>query len=227
MSLTSVQVYSYATSLSGPWSPWKEFADDGSNTYYSQVSYILPINATSAVYMGDRWIPDNLMRSTYIWLPLELTGGTNIWLRNRSSWVPNIAGGSWSVSPTERSYEGEAGTLRNGARTVSCSGCSGGSAAGYIGGSDGGELELRVQSDVATRTTLRFRHANGNTGERTGEVTVNGVTQKVGFLPTGGGQTPGSSAVNVNLVAGQNTIVVKGSGGSWAADIDQVVVPVR
>jgi hypothetical protein len=222
-------VYSYATSLSGPWSAWKEFADDGSNTYYSQVTYILPLNATSAIYMGDRWHSDNLMRSTYIWLPLELTGQTNIWLRNRSSWVPNVAQGSWSAPPTERIYEGEAGTLRNGARSVSCSGCSGTAAAGYIGADSGtgGEVELRIQSDAATRTTLRVRNTNGNTGERYGNVVVNGVSQKVAFLPTNNGQAPGSTAVHVNLRAGENTVVISGSGTAYGADIDQVIAPVR
>lgn len=226
---TRQQVYSYATSLSGPWSAWKEFADDGANTYASQTSFILPLNATSAIYMGDRWHSENLMRSTYIWLPLELTGQTNIWLRNRNSWVPNLSQGSWSASPTERSYEGESGTLRNGARLVSCSGCNGGRAAGYIGADSGsgGEVELRIQSDVATKTTLRVRHTNGNTVERYGNVNVNGVTQRVAFLPTDSGQTSGSTAVHVNLRAGDNTIVISGSGTGFAADVDQIFVPVN
>lgn len=222
-----MQVYSYARSLSGPWSAWREFADDGSNTYHSQVSFILPLNATSAIYMGDRWYPDNLMRSTYVWLPLELTGQTDMWLRNRNSWVPNLAQGSWSTPPSERNYEGETGTLRNGARSVSCSGCSGTQAAGYIGGTEGGQLELRVQSDVAAKTTLRVRHTNGNTGERFGTVSVNGASKQIGFLPTNNGQAPGSTAVTVDLRAGENTIVIAGTGGNYAADIDQILVPVR
>lgn len=221
------QVYSYATSLSGPWSSWREFADDGSNTYFSQVSYILPLNSTSAIYMGDRWYSDNLMKSSYIWLPLELSGGTNVWLRNRSSWVPNMAAGSWSAAPSERNYEGESGTMRNGARRVTCSGCSAGAAAGYVGGTSGtnGEVELQVQSDIATRTTIRLRHANGDSGERFGAVRINGASTNVGFLPTSGGQSPGLAAVNVDLRAGSNTIVIAGSGNGFAADIDQIIVP--
>lgn len=224
------QVYSFATSLSGPWSPWTEFADNGSNTYHSQVTFILPLNATSAIYMGDRWYPNNLMRSTYIWLPLELTGETDIWLRNRASWAPRLSDGSWGVGPTERQYEGEAGVLSNGAVSVDCSGCSGGLAAGYVGGGggDGGTVQLTVASDVATRTTLRVRHTNGNTVERYATVSVNGVSQEVAFLPTDGGQSPGSSSVHVDLQAGVgNTVIISGAGSSYAPDIDQVIVPVR
>ena len=224
----TTQVYSFARSLSGPWSPWKEFADNGSNTYHSQSTFILPLNATTAIYMGDRWYPDNLMRSTYVWLPLELTGQTDIWLRNRVNWIPELSRGSWRVAPTERVYEGEAATLSNGARSVSCSGCSGRSAAGYIGGSEDGTLQVTVTSDVSTKTTLRLGHTNGNSGERYATVTVNGVSKEVAFLPTNDGQTPGSSTVNVDLRSGSNTIVIRRSSrGSYVSDIDAIRVPVN
>ena len=49
-------IYSSATSLSGPWSPWKTFAPPKSNTFNSQTTFILPISSNSAIYMGDRWV---------------------------------------------------------------------------------------------------------------------------------------------------------------------------
>ncbi|KAJ4414614.1 hypothetical protein N0V85_003065, partial [Neurospora sp. IMI 360204] len=76
-------VYATATSLSGPWSDWQIFADKGSNTYASQTSYILDYggdgdgdgkNGKKVMYMGDRWKSKNLRTSSYIWLPLEISG---------------------------------------------------------------------------------------------------------------------------------------------------------
>ncbi|CAG9951805.1 unnamed protein product [Clonostachys rosea f. rosea IK726] len=216
-------VYSYATSLSGPWSSWANFADSGSNTYSSQTSYILPWNATTAIYMGDRWHSTNLKRSTYIWLPLELSGTTSVWLRNRESWVPDVASRRWSAAPSESAYEAEAGTLSNGAVTVSCSGCSGGTAVGYIGGSSGGTLRLSGLSSGATsRATLKVRYANGDSGERYGSVNVNGVSQSIAFLPTSSGQSAGTSAVHVNLNSGSgNTFQITGLNGQYGPDVDR------
>jgi hypothetical protein len=188
----------------------------------------LPLNATTAIYMGDRWYPNNLMRSTYIWLPLELTGQTDIWLRNRVNWIPELDRKSWRTAPAERVYEGEAATLSNGARSVSCSGCSGSSAAGYIGGDGDGSLQVTVTSDAATKTTLRLGHANGNSVERYASVSVNGVSREIAFLPTNDGQTPSSSTLNVDLRAGSNTIVIRRSTkGGYASDIDAIRVPVN
>uniref|UniRef100_A0A8H7NCE2 CBM6 domain-containing protein n=1 Tax=Bionectria ochroleuca TaxID=29856 RepID=A0A8H7NCE2_BIOOC len=220
-------VYSYATSLSGPWSSWANFADSGSNTYSSQTSYILPWNATTAIYMGDRWHSTNLKRSTYIWLPLELSGTTSVWLRNRESWVPDVASRRWSAAPSESAYEAEAGTLSNGAVTVSCSGCSGGTAVGYIGGSSGGTLRLSGLSSGATsRATLKVRYANGDSGERYGSVNVNGVSQSIAFLPTSSGQSAGTSAVHVNLNSGSgNTFQITGLNGQYGPDVDRVLIP--
>jgi hypothetical protein len=177
--------------------------------------------------MGDRWKPDNLKSSTYIWLPLELSG-TNVRLTNRVNWVPNAAQRTWSVAPSETSHEGESAALSGGARSVSCSGCSGSSAAGYIGGSSGGKLSISgVSSQATTRSTLRFKHANGDSAERFATVTVNGVSQKVGFVSTGDGQSPGSSSVHVDLVSGQtNTITITTTDGTWGPDVDRIFVPV-
>ena len=37
-------VYTTATSLSGPWAAWQTFADSGSNTYSSQTTAVVSIN---------------------------------------------------------------------------------------------------------------------------------------------------------------------------------------
>ncbi|KAF6819513.1 glycosyl hydrolase family 43 protein [Colletotrichum sojae] len=220
-------VYSYATSLSGPWSSWRTFAPAGSNTFSSQTTFILPVG-DMAIYMGDRWVSTNLMRSTYVWLPLTISG-TTITLSDRVNWTPNVAAGTWAAGPTESSYEGESATLSGGARTISCTGCSGGSAAGYVGGSAGGAVQFSGVSAQSTgRTTIRIKYLNGDSSQRWATATCNGVSQTVAFLPTADGNTPGSSSLFCNLNSGSsNTVRIASSDSSWVADIDRIFVPVN
>ncbi|KAK8024241.1 carbohydrate-binding module family 35 protein [Apiospora rasikravindrae] len=221
-------VYSYATSLTGPWSSWKTFANSGSKTYNSQTNYILPLGGSDAIYMGDRWISNNLMRSTYVWLPLSISG-TTITMADRVNWVPNVSAGTWAAGPSETSPEGESGTLAGGARTLSCGSCSGGTSVGYIGGPDGGTLTLNgVKSSRAGRTTLRIKHLNGDSSQRSAVVMVNGKAQTVAFLPSeNGNSAPATSVVHAELNAGsENTIVIAGvGGGAYGPDVDRVMVP--
>jgi hypothetical protein len=215
--------YATATSLSGPWSSWKKFADSGSNTYASQTTFILPVG-NNFIYMGDRWVSDNLMRSTYVWLPLTISG-TTATLKNSVNWILNPGTGTSSAGTSENQYEGEAATLSNNARTIDCSGCSGGKAAGYIGGSSKGTVVFsNVQSDATTRTSIRVKHLNGDKSQRVADVTVNGKTQRLSFLPHGGGD-PGSSVLNVDLKQGANEIRFVGVNNGYAADIDRLMVP--
>jgi hypothetical protein len=216
-------VYSTATSISGPWSARREFADNGANTYHSQSTFILTVGNT-AMYMGDRWHSGNLARSTYVWLPLEISG-TSVWMQNRVNWrFTDLNTGAWSSGPSENWYEGESATLSGGARSVSCSGCSG-SAAGYIGGSSGGAVQFsNVRSDATTKTTIRVNYKNGDSSERFVDVSVNGgAAQRVAFVQTG--SSAGSSTLHANLNSGTNTIRISGVNGGWGPDIDRLMVP--
>lgn len=214
--------YSTATSLSGPWSAWKKFADSGSNTYASQTTFVLPVG-DSFMYMGDRWVSDNLMRSTYVWLPLNIDG-TTATMKNNVNWVLNPSTGSMTAGPEEKQVEGESGTLSNGAKVQSCSACSGGKSVGYIGGSTAGAVVMaNVQSGASTRTTLRIKHLNGDNGQRVADISVNGKTQRVAFLPHGGGD-PASSVVHADLKQGSNEVKISISG-TWGPDVDRIMVP--
>ncbi|KAH8731533.1 glycosyl hydrolase [Phaeosphaeriaceae sp. PMI808] len=214
--------YSTATSIAGPWSSWKKFADSGSNTYASQTTFILPVG-DGFMYMGDRWVSSNLMRSTYIWLPLQISG-TTATMKNAVNWVLDAQSGSMTSGPSENQYEGETGTLSNGAKTISCSSCSGGTAAGYLGGPTSGSLLIaNVQSSATTRSTLRFKHLNGDNGQRVADVSINGKAQRVAFLPHGGGE-PGSSVAHVDLKQGSNEIKVS-MQETWGPDVDRLFVP--
>ncbi|KAH9860350.1 hypothetical protein J1614_011681 [Plenodomus biglobosus] len=214
--------YSTSTSLAGPWSGWKKFADSGSNTYASQTTFVLPVG-DKFMYLGDRWVSSNLMRSTYVWLPLTIDG-TTASMKNSVNWILNPSTGSMTAGPSENTYEGEAATLSGGARSVSCSGCSGGNAAGYLGSSsDGTALFANVQSSATTRTTIRVKHMNGDSSQRFANVSVNGKSQRVAFLPNGGSE-PGSSVVHVDLKQGANEVKFSGTGG-WGPDVDRLMVP--
>ncbi|KFY86775.1 hypothetical protein V500_07406 [Pseudogymnoascus sp. VKM F-4518 (FW-2643)] len=221
-------VYTTATSLSGPWAAWKTFADSGSNTYSSQTTSVVSINGV-VMYMGDRWVSSNLMRSTYIWLPLTISG-TTASMSNKVNWVVNPSAGTWSGGPSETSPEAEASsnTIAGGAKAVTCSGCSGSKSIGYIGGSSGGTLTFpAISSTSSTMTTIRIKYENGDKSQRYGNVIVNGVSNIVAFLPSSDGNTPGTSVLTVPLNSGSaNEIKFEAYNGGYVADVDRLMVPV-
>ncbi|KAI0836929.1 carbohydrate-binding module family 35 protein [Hypoxylon sp. FL0890] len=221
-------MYSTSTSLTSGWSAWKTFADVGSKTYSSQTNAVLPVGPNAAIYLGDRWVSTNLMASTYVWLPLSISG-TTVTMANAESWVPNLSTTSSSASiakPAETAYEGEAATYGGKARNVSCGSCSGGTAAGYVGGPDKGSVTFSsVRSDATARTTIRVRYVNGDSSPRYANVRVNGgAAQKLAFLPTG--SSVSSSTLHTDLKSGTNEIVIEGVGDGWGPDIDRLIVPV-
>ncbi|KAJ4192439.1 Hypothetical protein NCS54_01449700 [Fusarium falciforme] len=219
-------VYSYAKSLSGPWSEWTEFAPVGSNTFRSQVSYIQPLGTDNAIYIGDRWVSSNLAASTYIWLPLTVSG-TKVTLEWRDSWAPDVSKGTWSERSGETSLEGESATLSNDAVVISCSECSGGKAAGYIGGDKGGTVTFKDVKSAGGRDTITIKFRNGDTASRHANVTVNGQSQRVAFLSTRHHSTEaGSSSLHCNLKQGSNTIVFSDEEG-WGPDVDRLLVPTQ
>lgn len=121
-------------SLSGPWSSEYDIAPANTRTYFSQNTFDLPINQNAAVYMGDRWRPNMLGSSRYIWYPM-------VWGSNgRPTIVPsdvwtidlNAAVGTYTAA-SGTTYEAERGTLSGPARLMNNSAFSGGSAVGYIG----------------------------------------------------------------------------------------------
>lgn len=166
------------------------------------------------------------MSSTYIWLPLDISG-TDIHLKNRASWVPNVKEQKWTEAPESMTFEAENAILSGGAKNVSCSGCSNGQAVGWVGGPSGGTVTFSgIQSSGKQTTTVRIAYANGDYTERFANVIVNGKSQRIAFLPTSGGQGVGDSSLDCELVAGSsNKIVIEGIGGAYGPDIDYISVP--
>lgn len=177
--------------------------------------------------MGDRWLSTNLLASTYVWLPLAISG-TTATMKNYVSWVPTTNFAAWTTPPTETSYEGESATYGGKARNVDCSTCSNKLAAGYIGGADKGSVTFSgIKSDVDGMTTVRIKFLNGDSAVRYANVRVNGDGgRRVAFLPAKG--DPASSSLNVALKKGSaNTVVIEGVGTTWGPDIDRLMVPVQ
>jgi hypothetical protein len=149
-------------------------------------------------------------------------------MKNAVNWIVDVSSGSMTAGPSENSYEGESATLSNGAKTVSCSSCSGSSSAGYLGGSSQGTVYFaNVQSSATTRTTIRVKYINGDSSERFADISCNGGSaQRVAFVPSDDTKTPWSSVLNCNLNSGTNTVKITGLGdGSWAPDVDRLMVP--
>jgi len=93
-------VYSYATSIGGPWSTPVNIAVSGTNTYNSQTTYVVPVTGSSGttyMYMGDRWNSSNITNSTYVWLPLKISGST-LTMPWENSWNLDITTGTWSIN---------------------------------------------------------------------------------------------------------------------------------
>jgi hypothetical protein len=222
---TNDNIYSTATSLSGPWTPWTIFAPKGSNTFNSQTSHILPVSKDLVVYMGDRWVDGNLMRSTYIWLPLKIQG-RQATLTNQEHWSIDWKAGTWAPGPKEDSYEAETATLSGGARPLNCTGCSGGKSVGYVGGKENGAVTFsNVVSEKEQRKTVRIFSPNGDKTQRFAKVSVNGgPAVRIAFLPSNNPTTPAVSVANLDLKAGANTVKIEGLDGSWGPDLDKLMV---
>lgn len=81
---------SAAKKLEGEWkslgNPCRGTEDENKITFSSQSTQILPIEGKkdAFIYMGDRWIPENLAESRHIWLPVEWEKGNPV-----IKWYPN------------------------------------------------------------------------------------------------------------------------------------------
>jgi hypothetical protein len=81
---------SVAEKITGEWkaigNPCRGTEDENKTTFSSQSTNILPVQGkkNAFIYMGDRWIPENLADSRHIWLPVEWEDGIPV-----IRWYPN------------------------------------------------------------------------------------------------------------------------------------------
>ncbi|MGW1752411.1 RICIN domain-containing protein [Streptomyces sp. NPDC002092] len=110
-------VYTTATSLSGPWAPMRNFAAPGTRTYGSQTANIITVQGSSGstyIYAGDRWNPGDLGNSQLIWLPMTIRG-TVVNVGQYPSWSLDTNAGTWTPN---------SGVPTNGVHTLTNAGSS-------------------------------------------------------------------------------------------------------
>jgi len=93
--------YATATSLSGPWSPFRDIAPPETNTYGSQSTLLLKVvgtKTTSVIFMGDIWKPKTLWDSRYLWMPLQIGDG-NLSLPAPQDWTIDLKTGETAIVP--------------------------------------------------------------------------------------------------------------------------------
>jgi hypothetical protein len=96
--------YFTATSLGGPWAKQGLIAPEGTLTWNSQVTYVLPIEGTQGttyMFMGDRWsFPLQASAATYVWQPLTVKDGRISLPRYRDAWTIDTRTGLAGEDPT-------------------------------------------------------------------------------------------------------------------------------
>ena len=138
-------VYATATSLTGTWSAFHDFAAPGTNTYNSQTANIITVQGSSGtayLYAGDRWTTGDLGSSPLIWLPITL-GGTAVNMGQYPSWSLDVSAGTWTA---------DSGVPSAGTRTLTNSNSS--------------DLMDVVGASTATGTKVDQWPANGGTNQQ-------------------------------------------------------------
>jgi hypothetical protein len=71
--------------------PCRGTEEENKTTFHSQSTYVIPVNGKKEAYIfaGDRWFPDDLKFSRYIWLPIQFENGLPI-LKWYDSWDLNF-----------------------------------------------------------------------------------------------------------------------------------------
>lgn len=112
--------YFTASSLKGPWTKRGFFAPQGTFTWNSQTTFVLPIEGTKEttyMYMGDRWsFPKQASAATYVWQPLTVSGYTISLPEFKEAWkVDQVTGVASTVTVNRKTIDAaDNGILYNG-----------------------------------------------------------------------------------------------------------------
>ncbi|CAI6088190.1 unnamed protein product [Clonostachys chloroleuca] len=204
--------YTTSTSLSGPWSPWEPFADVGTNTYDSQVTFVLP-TGSGTLYLGDRWEFPPLPRSTYVWLPLNIDG-TKVTMPPAPSYVLDQQDGAARTRVTNKmlkqSKNSENGRNTDGDKQI---------LANF-------EFETSMESGA---TTLVFQYTTEGDKEQNALLMIDDdFKQQVAFLASPGPDKVALSTVHVmkGFSKGTHYVTVVGSSGQGTdLRIDGLIMP--
>lgn len=93
--------YYTSNSIKGPWESRGLIAPEGTLTWNSQSTFVLPIigtKTTSYIFMGDRWsFPKQASSATYVWQPLTISGTSLKIPEYQESWQIDLQTGIVSV----------------------------------------------------------------------------------------------------------------------------------
>jgi hypothetical protein len=99
---------------------------------------------------------------------------------------------------------------------------------GYVNTTNaiGAAVTWIVNSDIDKTTTLSFRYANGDSTNRDGQLSINGITASNLLLPSTGDWIVWEVvSVNVALKKGANTIKVAATSATGLANLDLIYLP--
>lgn len=188
--------------MTGPWSPWKTFAKVGSNTYDSQITFILPIGSDT-LYLGDRWEFPPLLRSTYVWLPLQING-TEVTMDDVQSFVLDQGNREARINLTTMALA-PLGSVDHEHKMDE-------------------SQEVLANFDFETRTktrgtTLAFEYTTKGDKEQSALVVLDGFNQEIAFLPSPSPEKVATSVVHIkaNIPRGKHVVMVVGSCGQRAS----------
>ncbi|MER5430248.1 RICIN domain-containing protein [Streptomyces sp. NPDC002588] len=224
-------IYATATSLSGPWSSFRNFAAPGTHTYGSQTANVITVqgaSGTTYIYAGDRWNTSDLGSSKLIWLPLTIRG-TTVNVGQYPTWSLDTSAGTWTPNsgiPTAGTH-----TLKNVGSTMlmDVSGSSTSTGAKIIqwpstGGTNQQWTLTKVTDNVYTLKSVKsglcldVPSQSTDTGVQLEQWTCNGGTNQQWFL-----DLVGSYTGSTYLLAGVGSDLDIGVAGSstQGAAVDQ------
>ncbi|WP_163393466.1 family 43 glycosylhydrolase [Flavobacterium limi] len=94
--------YYTANSLKGPWQSQGLIAPEGTLTWNSQSTFVLPIDGskgTTYMFMGDRWsFPKQASSATYVWQPLTISRSSLSIPEYKDSWQIDTVTGLSSIA---------------------------------------------------------------------------------------------------------------------------------
>jgi hypothetical protein len=96
--------YYTSNSLKGPWTSQGLIAPEGTLTWNSQCTFVLPIQGTKEttyLFMGDRWsFPKQASAATYVWQPLSISGNSLSIPNYQDTWQIDLLTGIASTKET-------------------------------------------------------------------------------------------------------------------------------
>ncbi|GKZ37825.1 hypothetical protein AbraIFM66950_009614 [Aspergillus brasiliensis] len=157
---------------------------------------------------------------TVSWMLHLLIGVLSFSQAKNATWTPSFASGTWSWTTITTNVSATSGT-RGGSATLS------GDLVSYIGGPDAGTLTFDSLSfsSAPGETTVQIVYRNDDNMQRACNVTVNGESHILSFLPTSGSADLAISVLDVTLeTENNNTIIFSAYNEGYCPNIEGLMI---